>query len=202
MRMKILFMIALMSGLLSSCKITDKVDERGLGNSGDSFANGLAGTDPSAKGSEESQQKSADSAEETKGSEPGKGDEADGESGKGTNVEPEKDIDPDATPDDHDSVDLDDCFQKMPKDRDPGPFFKEVKVVSSWRGRKRTNIKLVPIDPPPPGLNICKTVLDECIVCTPWEELFPEKIGDENACDDHAETCANETGKECKCVRS
>ncbi|MDA9951253.1 hypothetical protein N9D31_01635 [Oligoflexaceae bacterium] len=97
---------------------------------------------------------------------------------------------------------LNNCFDTMPSDREAGPFFKVAKTVSSWRGRQRTSTERVPIDPPEQGLNICRTVSDECIACTPWRSLYPNDDQNENLCDDYAQQCSIDSAKPCECVRS
>lgn len=176
---------------LASCRNMDQQNIRDLNNQTSVGDKSLSGTDSSnGKGQE-------DSADDSKS----KDSESDDSKDKSDDTK-KSEVDPEAKPEDHTNVDLDTCFQTMPKDRDPGPFFREEKVVSNWKGRQRTSVRRVQIDPPPPGLNICKTILDECVVCTSWDTIKPEAIGDENQCDNYAEQCTNELKKECKCVRS
>lgn len=182
--------IMVMAFGLASCRNVDQKSIREMGDRSSVADKSLSGTDNSStKGDDQSEEdsKSSDSKEST-------------DDNKDNSKKSE--VDPDATPEDHTNIDLDKCFQSMPKDRDPGPFFREEKVVTSWRGMKRTSVKMVQIDPPPPGLNICKSVLDECIICTSWDTIKPEAMGDENQCDNYAEQCTNDLKKDCKCVRS
>jgi len=94
------------------------------------------------------------------------------------------------------------CFDRMPEDKQEGPFFREQKETTFWRGRKRIVVARIPVKPPESGLNLCRTLQQGCISCESWNQLHPESIDDTAACDIEARACSDKTELPCKCVRS